>query len=178
MDFETKVKSLKAIWIKRFLESSARKWKATDIYFFFSANQPPIKIKPKFYQDIQNYQSEARTVDNTNIKVEMIQEQVIWNNKYITIAKHNFYWKRWPTNGIIFIKDLLGNNNKFMGHTEINNKYDIKYNFFDILQIRQSLPFAWRDILNNSSKQKSIGTDTLLIDDKMYTSFTLTTKGI
>ncbi len=56
----------------------------------------------------------------------------MWNNKYITIAKHPFYWKRWATNGIIFIKDLLGNNNKFMGHTEINNKYDIKSNFFDI----------------------------------------------
>ncbi len=102
MDYETKVKSLKAIWVKRFLESSASKWKAvpcyfyktTDIYFFFSANQPKIKIKPKFYQDIQNYWSEARTVDNTNIKVEMIQEQVIWNNKYITIAKCPFYWKR------------------------------------------------------------------------------------
>ncbi len=102
----------------------------------------------------------------------MIQEQVIWNNQCITIANHPFYWKRWATNGIIFIKDFLRNNNKFMGHTEINNKYDIKSNFFDILQIRQSIPFAWRDILNNSSKQKSIGTDSLFIDDKMYTSFT------
>ncbi len=80
-----------------------------------------------------------------------------------TIAKHAFYWKRWAINGIIFIKDLLGNNNKLMGHTEINNKYDIKSNFFDILQIKQSIPFAWRDILNNSSKQKSIGTDTYTV---------------
>ncbi len=63
-------------------------------------------------------------------------------------------------------------------HTEIDNKYDIKSNFFDILQIRQNIPFALRDILNNSSKQKSIGTDTLFIDDKMYTSFTLSTKVI
>ncbi len=45
-------------------------------------------------------------------------------------------------------------------------------------KIRQSIPFAWRDILNNSSKQKSIVTDTLFIDDKMYTSFTLNTKVI
>ncbi len=136
MDFATKVKSLKATWFKRFLESSASKrkampcyfYKTTDIYFFFSANQPPIKIKPKFYQNIQNYWSEARTVDNTNIKVEMIQEQAIWNNRYITITKHPFYWKRLATNGIIFIKDLLGYKNKFMGYTEINNKYDIKSN--------------------------------------------------
>ncbi len=141
MDFETKPKSPKAIWVKRFLESSARKWKdvlcyfykTTDIYFFFSAKQPQIKIKPKFYKYIQNYWSEARTVDKTNIKIEMIQEQVIWNNRYITITKHPFYWKRWATNGNIFIKDLLGNNSKCIGHTEINNKYDIKSNFFDIL---------------------------------------------
>ncbi len=74
----------------------------------------PLKIKPKFYQDIQNYSSEARTVDNRNIKVEMIQEQVIWNNLYITISKHPFYWKMWATNRIIFNKDLLGNNNMFV----------------------------------------------------------------
>ncbi len=62
----------------------------------------------------------------------MVQEQVIWNNRYIAISKHPFYWKMWATNGIIFIKDLQGYNNKFMGHIEINNKYDIKSNFFDI----------------------------------------------
>ncbi len=117
-------------------------YKTTDIYFVLVPTKPQIKIKPKFYQDIQNYWSDARTVDNTNIKVEMIQDQVIWNNRYITIAKRPFYWKRWATNEIIFIKDLLGNNNKLMGHTEINNKYDIQSNFFDILQIRQSIPFV------------------------------------
>ncbi len=82
-------------------------YKTTDIYFFFSANQHPINIKLKFYQDIQNYWSKARTVDKTNIKVEMVQEQVIWNIRYITIPKHPFYWKRLATNGSIFIKDLL-----------------------------------------------------------------------
>ncbi len=55
-------------------------YKTTDIYFFFSANQHPISIKTKFYQYIQNYWSEARTVDNTTIKVEIIHKQVIWKN--------------------------------------------------------------------------------------------------
>ncbi len=42
MDIETKVKSLKAVWVKRFLDLSAHRWKATrtsfyktkDIHFF------------------------------------------------------------------------------------------------------------------------------------------------
>ncbi len=95
------VSRYEAIWVKWFLETSASKWKAapryyyktTYIYISFSSNQPSIKIKPKFYQNIQNYWLEARTVDNTNIKVEMIQEQVIWNNQYITISKHPFTGK-------------------------------------------------------------------------------------
>ncbi len=64
----------------------------------------------------------------------------------------------WATNGIVFIKDMLGNNN-FMG------KLIIKCNFPDILQIRQSIPPTRRDLLYNLSKQES-------------SSFTLTTKVI
>ncbi len=62
-----------------------------DIHFFFSANQSPLKVTPKFYQEVQNYCLEARIINNTNIKVDTIQKQVIWNNRYITIAKQPFY---------------------------------------------------------------------------------------
>ncbi len=43
-------------------------------------------------------------------------------------------------------------------HTEITTKYNIKCNFLDI-QIWQSIPSVWRDVLYNSSKQKSRATD-------------------
>ncbi len=58
MDIETKVRSLKAVWIKRFLDLSVNRWKAvpnsfyktTNIHFFFSANLSPLKVTPKYYQ--------------------------------------------------------------------------------------------------------------------------------
>ncbi len=112
MNIETKVKSLKAVWVKQFLDLSSHRWKAapnsfyktTDIHFIFSANQPPLKVTPKFYQEVQNYWSEARIINNTNITVDTIQEQVIWNNRYITIAKQLFYRKKWAKNGIVLLK--------------------------------------------------------------------------
>ncbi len=33
-------------------------------------------------------------INYTNIKVDTIQEQVIWNNRYITLVKQPFYWKK------------------------------------------------------------------------------------
>ncbi len=89
---------------------------------------------------MQNYWPEARIINNTNIKVDTIQEQVISNNHYITIAKQLFYLKKWAKNEIEFIKDLLNNDYLFLGYSEINRKYNIKCYFLDILQIRQSIP--------------------------------------
>ncbi len=123
MDIETKVKSLKAVWVKRFFDLSSHRWKAAHRFCFikqwiytsfFSANQSPLKVKPKLYQEVQKYWSEARIINNTNIKVDTIQEQVIWNNRYITIAKQSYYWKRWAKNGTVFIKPLLNNDNLFL----------------------------------------------------------------
>ncbi len=117
-------------------------YKITDIQISFSANQSPLNAKLTFYPEMQNYWSEARIINNTNIKVGTIQEQVIWNNHYniITIAKQSYYWKKWAKNGIVFIKDLLNNVSLFLGYSEINRKYNIKCNFLDILQIMQSIP--------------------------------------
>ncbi len=126
---------------------------------------------------MQNYWSEARIINNTNIKVDTIQEQVIWNNPYITIAKP-FYWKKGAKNGIEFIKDLLNNDNLFPGYSEINRKYNIKYHFLDILQIRQSIPSVWRDILYKSSKPKTKHTHIVFIGDKIYNPASLNTRAI
>ncbi len=66
----------------------------------------------------------------------------------------------------------------FLGYSQINSKYRIKYNFLDILQIRQSIPSVWRDILYKSSKPKSKHTDIVFIGDKIYNRVSLNTKSI
>jgi hypothetical protein len=186
MDFEAKVKALKAIWVKRFLDSSTYRWKAAptcfyntlDINLFFLANHAPISISPKFYREVHNCWSEARAINTSNINIETIQEQVIWNNRYITISNKSFCWSNWIKKGIMSIKDILNNNNQFMTYIEINKKFNVNCNFLHALQIRKSIPSEWRTILYNETKKKSDMSNVLFIDDKPYISDTLSTKVI
>ncbi len=84
----------------------------------------------------------------------------------------------WPKNGIVFIKDLFNNENLFLGYSEINRKYNIKCNYLDILQIRQSTPSVWRDILYKSSKPKTKHSHIVFIGDKIYNPVSLNTRAI
>ena len=98
----------------------------------------------KFYENIHNIWSELCTIHT--ISKPIIVNQTIWNNRYITIENTPFQWKRWVEAGIQKIGDLI-NGNSFLSQTELTNKYNIHPNFLELLQIRQSLPLAWRNII-------------------------------
>ncbi len=66
----------------------------------------------------------------------------------------------------------------FLGYFQINRKYNIKCNFLDILQIRQSVTSVWRDILYKSLKPKTKHTDIVFISDKMFKPISLNTRAI
>ncbi len=50
----------------------------------------------------------------------------------------------------MYIKDLLSDNGTFLSHHEINDKYSVGCNFLNILQLRQSIPFAWREAIHRT----------------------------
>ncbi len=54
----------------------------------------------------------------------------------------------------------------------------MKCNFLDILQIRQSIPSVWRDILYKSSKQTTKHNDIVFIRDNIYNPVSLNTRDI
>jgi len=156
VDFESKVKTLKVSWIKRLTNSNDKHWTAAPAFFYntknlnnyFLYNQSKIKMSPKFYQDIHNYWSELQCVNDSDPK--KILNQVIWNNRYITINKQPFHWKKWMNNGIMYITDLLHSNGQFLSHIEISEKYNINCNFINAMQIRQSISMEWRTVVQTS----------------------------
>lgn len=155
VDLKTKVKSLNASWIKRSTDSSFGKWKAiprifyktNDLNFYFSCNHAPLKnvLPVKFYENIHNVWSEMCTV--SALSKSVIINQTIWCNRYITIENKPFLWQRWKTVGINKIGDLM-NGDQFLSPTELSNKFNIQINFLEVLQLRQSLPFTWRNTLH------------------------------
>ncbi len=49
--------------------------------------------------------------------------------------------------GINTINNLLDNENKFLAHTEIKDKFGIKCTYLYIAQIQSSIPNTWKQII-------------------------------
>ena len=95
----------------------------------------------------------------------IIYNQYLWNNRYITINNSSFLWRRWKDAGINQICDIYINND-FLTIEEFATKYDITVNFLELLQIRQSLPFAWRTVLRNHVGAVKIFDDMMFPENK------------
>ena len=155
VDFESKVKTLKAAWVQRMTNNISQRWKAAPAAFYntnslheyFKYNQSAIKLEPKFYQDIHNVWSELTQIDVNSVTQAIVKSQTIWKNRYITIQKKPFIWKDWLEHGIVTIDNILDENGNFLSHSEINDKYCIQSNFLNVLQLRQSIPSQWRSVL-------------------------------
>lgn len=169
-DFECKVKALKASWVKRFCDGSDVNWKAApsvfygtkDINFYFKCNLGQRKdIDSRFYTDCHNFWCSLN-----NINPEdgcSIRNQVLWNNQYITIQNKPFIWDQWVKHGIIRVGNLINSVGMFLDSKEIYNKFGLKCNFLNILQLRQSLPGQWRRVLSASSDTKVFDKDTTVV---------------
>ena len=110
-------------------------------------NQCKTTVIPTFYQEIHNNWSDLQCIEIEEHSV--ILNQVIWNNRYLTIDRKPFMWKKWFDNGIVYIQDLVNDNGKLYSQIEMNNKYNISSNFLNALQLRQCIPINWRSIIQN-----------------------------
>ena len=155
IDLEAKVKSLNISWIKRLSNNSDCSWKlfpkvffhTDDLNFFFSCNRAPIATTstPVFYKAIQHAWANLLQVKSPTQAI--ILNQTLWNNRYITINNSPYCWKTWKAAGIKKVNDIFVDNS-FLTPEGIYHKYGVRVNFLEVLQIRQSLPFTWRNILN------------------------------
>ena len=162
VDFESKVKSLKLGFIKRLLQNKTGKWRYTaakfyktnDLNYHFKCNRIPSDIGNKFYEETLHYWSELQEIRIPT--VEIIHNQTIWENRYITISNRPYIWSNWAAKGIIQIHDIIKGNGDFLNHNEIKEKYDINCNFLNTLQIRHSLPIEWGQLIRNKPVKTKI----------------------
>ena len=109
IDFEIKIKSLHAAWVKRLASDTCSKWKAAaafflktdNLKFMFQCNRKQNdEISLSFYADISTAWCELNTIRTLNAQI--IKNQVLWNNKYITIDNKPFVWQNWLPHGIMY----------------------------------------------------------------------------
>ena len=176
VDFETKVKSLLLNWVRRLCDESNGKWKilpsmfyeTNNLSFFFSCNQKPaINLDgPKFYLLIQHYWS--KLTDYKIDDAEKVRNQIIWANRYITIQNVPYIWQRWIDAGVTRINSILDNQGNFLTQEDIFDKYNLRTNFMELLQIRQSMPFAWRNLIRNSPNCADLCRPFFILKDEIY----------
>ncbi len=141
-------------------DGTPQRWKAAPAVFYntssfsdyFSYNQNPIINISQFYQDVQKYWSHVQTVETCIAKEKF--NQIIWNNRYITIKNKPFEWKEWVMKGITKIRDITDDQGMFLTYSEINLKFkfNLECNFLEVLQIRQSIPSRWREVIYDVTK--------------------------
>lgn len=77
-----------------------------------------------------------------------IRWEILWNNKRISIEGKPLTWISWQQHGITRIGDIIHpTEGRFLSHLELNDKFGLNSTFLDALQLRQSIPGAWRSII-------------------------------
>ena len=164
IDLESKIKAIRLSWVQKLLNNSDASWKSPPRYFygeknltqFFQCKRAPSisDNMPLFYREIHKCWCEINNVEPVTNK--LIRNEILWNNIFITGNKRPLYWRDWVGRGIIYINDILNEQGSFMSHTDITAMYNINCNFLSILQIRQSIPYKWRQMLCVSNDNENV----------------------
>ena len=169
VDIETKLSSLRIIWIRRFLDNSFHAWKAvpysllsdigvTSIFHFnfkpslFCAQK--MTHLPQFYQ--QMIALWEKTSDKEPEQVFEILNQSIWNNKYILKQDESLFYPFLCKKGISQVKDLMNvdtTTSIFLNWNLAKHKFNLKPNdFMSWLSILEAIPATWKKKLRENQE--------------------------
>ena len=154
IDVKSKYKALKMPWIHRIIQGKG--WNDIILEYFEPMGGIEFLLRcnydtdylewiPKFYKEMLDYFKSIRYVYDG--------ENIIWNNKYITVDRKSIFWKDWFEKGVIFIQDFLNINGTWMSFQEFTSKYKIRTNFLKYLGILSSVKSAIKLINVDLSKR-------------------------
>ena len=141
IDIKTFNSSLKAIWVKKYLDSAnTGKWKLFfDFYLakhggkrLFSGNlntddSKYLNIKDEFLQEILHFWAEI----NFQNTLGDFQNTSLWHNSLIRVGKTPVYFPSWSIRSINQVKDLMDGKSRFLTYAAFNSKYSLSSNFLD-----------------------------------------------
>ncbi len=157
-DFKTKVEALTLSWVNRLVNMTNANWKVlpkiffgnVDMNVYFNAHQKIIKKNdtiPLYYKNIHNLWNSQ--IQNDPFDTKDILKESLWLNKHITSNNQPLYKSEWVNHGITHIRHLLNDQGEFLDHTELSQKYKLSCNFLSLLQVRQCIPYEWRQNLKH-----------------------------
>ena len=55
-------------------------------------------------------------------------DQILWNNKHVTINRKSLFYKSWYENGMVYVKDIVNDDGKILSHIQLNEKFNLNIN--------------------------------------------------
>ena len=157
-------KSLKAGWVKRFLNPQTQSWKKIPFDLLhhvggpllFECNfsiktLPEFPFLPLFYRDVLNAWEEI--IMHTPTTKEEIENEILWNNHLVTIGGKSIFYRQWFNAGVKTLSDILDEEEKFLSFPEFWKKYKIKTNFLRYLGLCNAIPKYWKEALNREENE-------------------------
>ncbi len=152
-NIKARVQSQNVMWVKRFLQPYNAGWKEVLKFylskrggdFIFCSNVDVSKLNinlPPFYHQVLVLWNNISSSNPSN--PEEIQNQCIWNNRFILIGNKPVYYANWANLGLNKICDLLDNNAQFI---EFHNTGLPNGQFLKWYGVIGSIPILWRQNL-------------------------------
>ena len=182
-EYETIIKSLLCAWVKRMKDGAQNDWMTIPSFYVekvggtlifdcsYDLDLLELNSMPAFYIDILKSWAEVQDLVGNQQERSNVREFIIWNNKNITIAGKSLHWRDWHAAGILRIKDLLDENDKFLSYSKLCRKFGLKMPFTNLWRLISAIPHQWKETLrstNNTNYQK--------VEGKIYPTVELTCK--
>lgn len=151
-NIEILFKSLNLAWISRLLtvyRHSSETWKSIPNHLFekFGGlnfllhcnydNKLLAKFSlPLFYRQILINFLELKTLYRPNY----LSDLLLFNNKEIKIDGNSIFYSNWSEKAVLTIQDLHDCNGKFLSFQTFQQRYNIKCNFLNYLQVLTAIP--------------------------------------
>ena len=149
--FETFTQAIKASWITKIL-SIKGKWSALfhsiaetlhlPVQYLLNMNFkglkafPAIARFPKFYQEVILNYNRCKTVKPIDImSIHEIAEQQIWGNENFKWQAKCLYFRSWIDSKILYIKDIVGDDGRFLSDNDLFGKIRNHQNILQELSV-------------------------------------------
>ena len=119
-------KALRLAWLARLYEKNHRNFLACSYYDRYGGLKLILRSHfnvdkmylPLFHKELLQYFQEC--FDTSKFS------GVLWNNKAFEIANQSLYFKEWHEKGILYVRDLLSENQSILSIDDLKQKYNLE----------------------------------------------------
>ena len=87
---------------------------------------------------------------HTPLNKNDVENEVIWNNRFITIAGKSVFLRPWYEAGVKYIKDLMSPDGNLLTFNEFQHIFGIKTHFLQYLGLLNAIPTSWKKLLKGT----------------------------